>query len=128
MEPTPLQQKYKRFGRPIGSRNYSGISFIAREMKCRGLSWITEMIDSYLLYKSQISAFNEYVRTLPHGVDPKIAPPDAALLQFWEAIIPYIAIKMIDRETRGERPKKKFKPKVTPAAIERLAQLEGRKI
>ncbi len=127
LEPTPLQQKYKRFGRPIGARNYAGISHIARTMKARGLSWLTELIDSYQLYKSGLAAYNEYIRTLPHGVEPRLDPPDAAILQFWAALMPYIALKMTDRETRGERPKKSFKGKITPAAIERLAQLEGRK-
>lgn len=110
----------KHPGRPWGSKNYMGISHIARRMKEKGIRWVDELIDSYMLYKSQLEAYK---------ASPKTAPqPDAKLLEFWMEILPYVSVKMIERETRGERPKRKFKPKITKAALERLAEAEGRTI
>lgn len=115
-------------GRPFGAKNYSGISLIARTMKGRGMHWIDELIDSYRLYKDQLACYNDYMRTLPLGAKLEMAPPDPALLTFWADILPYIALKMIERETRGQRPKKVNRRKITDAAINELAKAEGRTI
>ena len=106
-------------GRPWGSRNYSGVSLIARTMKERGLSWITEFIDAYQIYKQQLKAYAD---------DASKPEPNPQLLQFWMEVLPYITVKMIERETRGIRPKRKFKKKISHAALEALAKAEGRKI
>lgn len=116
---TEQQIKYKRFGRPVGSRNYSGNSLIAREMKERGIRWVDEFISAYVLYKKQWSNQIE---------DPTLPPPNPDLLYFWQEVLPYITVKMIERETRGIRPKRKFKRKISTAALEALAKAEGRKI
>lgn len=108
----PPVRKYPG-GRPVGSRNYSGSSVIAREMKMKGIRWVDEFIDSYSIYKQQLK-------------DGKT--PDPKLLEFWMVVLPYITVKMIEKETRGQRPKYKYKPRVSKHAIEKLAQMEGRKV
>jgi hypothetical protein len=100
-------------GRPIGAKNYGAVSYIARTMKEKGVSWVHEMVDAYLLYKTQLKAGGT---------------PDPSLLYFWQEVLPYITVKMIDRETRGQRPKHKFKRKIGVAALEQLAKAEGRKV
>lgn len=99
-------------GRPFGARNYSGISLIARTMKEKGISWVDEMVDSYMIYKAQLKAGGT---------------PDPSLLYFWQEVLPYITVKMIDRETRRERPKRVGKRKISTSALEALAKAEGRK-
>ncbi len=109
----PTQASPRGRGRPVGARNYSGISLIARTMKEKGISWVHEMVDAYALYKEQLKAGGT---------------PDPSLLYFWQEVLPYITVKIIDKETRRDRPKKKYKPRISKAAIEQLAKLEGRKI
>jgi hypothetical protein len=112
-------QKIKRSrGRPAGAKNYSGVSLIARSMKEKGIYWVYELIDAYKLYQRQLEL---YVK------DPTRSQPDARLLEFWMTILPYITVKMIDRETRRERPKKE-KKRISHSAIQALAQAEGREI
>lgn len=112
-------QKVKRSrGRPFGAKNYSGISIIARTMKEKGIYWVDELIDSYILYKRQL---NKYI------LDPGSPQPSNELLTFWQTVLPYITVKMIDRETRRERTIKTTKRKVSAHAIEALAKMEGRK-
>lgn len=106
-------------GRPVGAKNYSGISIIARTMKEKGLYWVFELIDSYKLYKKQMALYVS---------DPTLPQPNADLLHFWMEILPYITVKMIDRETRGVRPKKTSKRNISHSAIESLAKAEGRKL
>lgn len=106
-------------GRPFGARNYSGISLIARTMKEKGIYWVHELIDAYSLYKRQL---NQYIS------DPTRPEPSNELLEFWMTILPYITVKMIDRETRRERPKKEAKTRISRSAIESLERAEGRKI
>lgn len=100
-------------GRPFGSRNYSGTSIIAREMKGRGIRWTDELIDAYMIYKTQLKAGGT---------------PDPSLLYFWQEVLPYITVKMIERETRGQRPKRVGKRRISTSAIENLAEAEGRKV
>ena len=100
-------------GRPFGARNYSAISLIARTMKEKGISWVHEMIDAYMIYKEQLKAGGT---------------PDPSLLYFWQEVLPYITVKIIDRETRRERKPKPRKRKVSTAALEVLAKAEGRKV
>jgi hypothetical protein len=114
-----LQNAPRRPGRPMGARNYSGMSYIARCMKERGVSWAYELVSAYMLYKKQLALMVE---------DPTRPAPDRALLDFWTQMIPYITVKMIERETRGVRPKYKGKQRISHAAIEALAKAEGRKI
>lgn len=106
-------------GRPWGARNYSGMSLIARTMKERGLSWIAEFIDAYVLYKKQ------WAKSID---DPTLPAPNPDLLVFWMTVLPYITVKMIEKETRGTRPKRVGKRKISHSAIEALAKAEGRKI
>lgn len=106
-------------GRPFGAKNYSGISIIARTMKEKGIYWVHELIDAYSLYKKQLRLYIE---------DPTRTQPSHELLDFWVEILPYITVKMIDRETRGVRPKKASKRTVSHSAIAQLAEAEGRKI
>lgn len=115
--PSKLPRHYP--GRPIGATNYSGYSFIAREMKRLGLDWRTELVDSYKLYKDQLTLKQK-------GLSAEA--PDAKLLEFWMQILPYITVKMIDRESRKQRPKHKYKPRITTSALEQLAKAEGRKV
>lgn len=110
----PIPSVVKRHaGRPAGARNYSGISLISRTMKEKGISWVHELIDSYVIYKEQLKAGGT---------------PDPSLLYFWQEILPYITVKMIDKETRRDRPKKKTKTRISHSALEQLAKAEGRKI
>ncbi len=111
------QQTYKRFGRKPGSKNYVATSVIGREMKGRGISWVDELIDCYLTYKKQMKAFDA-------GTALK---PDAELLAFWSALLPYITVKMADRPFLGQKKPAKRTGKVTNAALEALAKAEGRK-
>lgn len=103
---------YKRFGRAFGSKNYGAISLIARTMKAKGVFWVDELIDSYKLYKTQLAESKS---------------PDPTLLLFWLEILPYITPKMIERETRGRRPRGKPKNVITRSVIAQLEKLEGRK-
>lgn len=114
-----LQKVARGRGRPFGSRNYSGVSLIARTMKERGLRWVDELIDAYSLYKKQLSLYID---------DPTRSQPNPDLLYFWQEILPYITVKMIERETRGIRPKRVAKRKISHSALEALAKAEGRKI
>jgi hypothetical protein len=99
-------------GRPFGARNYSGISLIARTMKEGGISWVHELIDAYMIYKEQLKAGGT---------------PDPSLLYFWQEILPYITVKMIEKETRRERPKHVSKRRISHAALEALTKAEARK-
>lgn len=113
------QKPARRLGRPLGARNYSGVSLIARTMKERGLTWVHELIDAYTLYKKQLSLYID---------DPVRPQPNPDLLYFWQEILPYITVKMIDRETRGTRPKYKAKRRISHSTLEALAKAEGRKL
>ncbi len=99
-------------GRPWGSRNYGFRSHIAQRMKEKGLSWQDELIEAYMIYKKQLLAGGT---------------PDPSLLYFWQEVLPYITVHAIDKETRGTRPRAVHKKRITPAAIDALAQAEGRK-
>jgi len=116
-----LQKPGRPKGRPLGSFNYGGLSLIARTMKSKGIHWVSEMIDAYSLYKKQ------WAKNID---DPTLPAPNPDLLYFWMEIMPYITVKMIDRETRGERPKywRNKKTQVSHAAITALAKAEGRKL
>lgn len=106
----------RRQGRPMGARNYGSISIIAKTMKERGLSWVSEFIDAYQMYKKQLSARVD---------NPELPSPNPELLYFWMEMMPYITIKMIERQIRrGERIKRK--PKISKHAIEQLVKAEGR--
>lgn len=72
-----------------------------------------ELVDAYMIYKTQLKAGGT---------------PDPSLLYFWQEVLPYITVKMIERETRGVRPKYKHKRKIGMAALEQLAKAEGRKV
>lgn len=104
----------RRYGRPKGSYNYGSISHLARTMKQHGISWVDEMVEAYKIYKEQLKAGGT---------------PDPTLLYFWQEVLPYISLKMIEKETRGVKPKywRNRKKKVSTAAIEGLAKAEARK-
>lgn len=106
-----------RGGRPIGATNYGGISLIAREMKGKGIRWTDELIECYQIYKKQ---WTSYVNNRTDKT------PDPKLLDFWVALMPYVCLRMSERETRRMRAKKQYKPKISQTAIDRLARLEGR--
>lgn len=108
---TPAQAK-ARGGRPVGARNYGSTSFIARCMKERGISWVNELIEAYMLYKAQMRAGGT---------------PDPSLLYFWQEVLPYITVKMIDKETRGKRPRRLSKRRISTSALDALVKAEGRK-
>lgn len=118
-QPTPEQVKYKRFGRPVGATNYGGgISYLAQEMKRKGFDWRNEITECYALYKKQLS-----LKATGLG-----EAPDRTLLDFWMELLPYITVKVIDKETRMRvRPQRGYKPKISKEALERLTEAEGRK-
>lgn len=107
------QTVYKRFGRPPGAKSYGATSIVGRSMKVRGISWVDELIDSYIIYKQALK-------------DGKTADPK--LLDFWMIVLPYITVKMIDKPHHGKPKPTKRKPKISHAAIEALAKAEGRRV
>lgn len=109
-----------RSGRPFGATNYGGgASYLAQQMKRKGFDWRNEIVDCYATYKKQMALKTEGVAEAP----------DRTLLDFWMQIIPYITVKVIDKEAgRRARLKKRYKPRISKEAIERLAIAEGRKI
>lgn len=100
-------------GRPVGSKNYCGNSFIARTFKRRGVDWVEDLISAYLLYKKQLA---------------ETGAADPSLLHFWQEIIPYIALPMIEKEQRKrERPKRKPRNGISPHSLALLAKAEAGK-
>lgn len=114
----PSAPPKRRPGRPIGACNYGGRSHIAREFKIRGVYWRDELIDAYFAYKKQRQAYEAGQTTIE---------PDATLLNFWIDALPYVDTKMIEKETRRQRPKAQPKRRVSASALAQLARLEGRK-
>ncbi len=110
---------YKKMGRKPGSLNYGRKSYLSRRMYERGIKWADEIIDAYLLYKRQ-------VELIVAGQSTVAADP--ALLYFWTDALPYVSLKLIERETRGHPPKRKPKRFITPGAMQALADAEGRKL
>lgn len=102
-------------GRPREARNFGGRSHLSREFKLKGFNWVHELIDSYIVYKDQVKAGGT---------------PDPSLLYFWQEVLPYISLKMNEKETRRTRMVLKRKPRngVSDSALEALAKAEGRAV
>lgn len=107
-------------GRPAGAKNYSARSFLAQELRRLGFVWRTELIESYALYKQQMREYIAHPDTM--------AEPEPELLYFWMTLLPYLTLKVNEKETRRERPQHKRRQLISKAAIEQLARAEGRKI
>lgn len=115
----PEAQKGYRGGRPAGSKNYSGFSLLAKRMKEKGLAWMDEMMGCYIAYKAQAAEYEAGRRA---------DRPDPELLDFWMTMMPYLMLKMGEREAaRSLRPFKKKAKGVTQIQVDRLTEAEGRK-
>lgn len=108
-----------RAGRPLGAVNYSGISLIARTMKANGVMWLDELVTCYKRYKADDAALTAEQRS--GGVTP-----DQTMLKFWMEMVPYISLKMNEKEQRGWKPRKN-KKRISQAAMNALKRMEGRK-
>lgn len=108
-----------RAGRPLGAVNYSGISLIARTMKANGVMWLDELVKSYKLYRDESLALTAEQKA--GGLTP-----DQTMLKFWMEMVPYISLKMNEKEQRGWKPRKN-KKRISKAAFAALERMEGRK-
>lgn len=105
-------------GRQAGSTNYLGVSAVAKSFRLRGVYWMDDMADAYLVYKKQWLKYLE---------EPGQRVPDAKLLEFWMTVLPYLTVKMVDRPGRVQHPRHTRKHRITPAAIQALERAEGKK-
>lgn len=96
-------------GRPLGAKNYGGISLIAREMRIHGIDWKADMVESYKAYKQDKSESNKI------------------LMLYWLELMPYIAIRIEDKLGRGPKKYVKRKAVLSSSVARALERLEGRK-